>query len=277
MKHRLSATKQQKKSDEEINRLIEEIRLGERKLMRYVNHYVLNYDDITAGDKPSSVATSKSHELGTISPPMSPSTAPNRPLPLPPQEQLAEGKVTDNDDASIIAPPHLTSRTLPPTPTSATPPIQEQQQEQKKKKKDEDDDDDKEAEGEVEGKKGDLAPAVVVAAAAADWTVIQAQTADNNNRATVMDSQAFITSYKQKAKPGNAGEYDIDSGESSNSNSIKFEAHRDRRKSKINWNGLFGSKNIRAQITNDETSSFSSISNSQPSESPNPSVLSGKK
>ncbi|KAJ2359416.1 hypothetical protein GGF43_000035 [Coemansia sp. RSA 2618] len=111
----------------ELQRQRKELRAQERKLMRYIDHHVLDYDDViravTRGSvdgrnsRRASVADSKCEskpapahhvELGTISPPTSPDLAPNRPLPpLPPgAEQPKKSKPL----------PRVISGALPLTP-----------------------------------------------------------------------------------------------------------------------------------------------------------------
>ncbi|KAI8322998.1 hypothetical protein GQ54DRAFT_310480 [Martensiomyces pterosporus] len=264
MKDYLARTRQQpgdQQRDEEIRRLMEEIRLGERKLMKYVNHYILNYDDIinpdrgrtkppaaTAGsgeNKAAVVAQSrpraKHHELGTISPPMSPNTAPARPLPPTPTTPSTAaapeaGKATKEGDVDV--PPLFASGTLPPTPAAAS-----ASQQQKKHREE------------------------------AEWTVVRSQPEAAGNPEGVMDSRAFITSYKQKSD--NSSNSD-DNKEGEGGGGIKgasgsFEGLKEKRKSKLTWNGLFGGRNTKPN-SNDSTSTdysgYSSITNSQPSDSP---------
>ncbi|KAJ2654958.1 hypothetical protein IW148_006221 [Coemansia sp. RSA 1199] len=94
----------QRASGDEVQRLSKELRARERKLMRYIDHHVLDFDDVlqpsmiadNASDKrkPSGhieqgIADNASDrrkpnghiELGTVSPPISPDLGPNRPLP----------------------------------------------------------------------------------------------------------------------------------------------------------------------------------------------------
>ncbi|KAJ1828543.1 hypothetical protein LPJ70_007220, partial [Coemansia sp. RSA 2708] len=66
-------------------RLGRELRARERRLMRYVDHHVLDYDDVLRADARRKAELARNLELGTISPPISPDLAPDRPLPpLPP-------------------------------------------------------------------------------------------------------------------------------------------------------------------------------------------------
>ncbi|KAJ2264582.1 hypothetical protein EV176_006202 [Coemansia sp. RSA 451] len=71
------------RTGDESQRLSKELRARERKLMRYIDHHVLDFDDVV---KPSMITQDKrkanNHiELGTVSPPTSPDLAPDRPLP----------------------------------------------------------------------------------------------------------------------------------------------------------------------------------------------------
>ncbi|KAJ2789223.1 hypothetical protein H4R20_007219, partial [Coemansia guatemalensis] len=79
--------KQKQGEDEEAQKLHREVRARERKLLRIIDHYVLDFDDVVRGkgDEKSKASGSSSMELGTITPPVSPDMAPDRPLPpLPP-------------------------------------------------------------------------------------------------------------------------------------------------------------------------------------------------
>ncbi|KAJ2816422.1 hypothetical protein GGI24_005726 [Coemansia furcata] len=76
--------------EDDVRRLSDGIRASERRLMKYVDRYILSYDDVVES----------SRVLGTVSPPTSPGLAPNRPLPPTPT-------------------PHFVSGALPPTPPAA--------------------------------------------------------------------------------------------------------------------------------------------------------------
>ncbi|KAJ1940380.1 hypothetical protein EC988_007051 [Linderina pennispora] len=94
------------KRTQELARMRLAIANAERKLMKYINYYVLNYDDVIADTAPSTPKVA-SAELGVpLSPPTSPASgAPDRPLPPPPAVAVDIGK----------APPYV-SDALPPTP-----------------------------------------------------------------------------------------------------------------------------------------------------------------
>ncbi|KAJ2306198.1 hypothetical protein IWW52_006268, partial [Coemansia sp. RSA 2704] len=67
-------------------RLGRELRARERRLMRYVDHHVLDYDDVLRADARRKAELARNLELGTISPPISPDLAPDRALPPTPAE-----------------------------------------------------------------------------------------------------------------------------------------------------------------------------------------------
>ncbi|KAJ2884410.1 hypothetical protein H4R27_002124 [Coemansia aciculifera] len=92
----MKAQLSQARHDADIQRLSADIRASERRLMKHVDRHILSYDDVVEampGDH-------YSRALGTVSPPTSPSLAPDRPLPPTPT-------------------PHFASGALPPTPPTA--------------------------------------------------------------------------------------------------------------------------------------------------------------
>ncbi|KAJ2738689.1 hypothetical protein H4R23_000978 [Coemansia sp. Cherry 401B] len=105
-------------------RLGRELRARERRLMRYVDHHVLDYDDVLRADARRKAELARNLELGTISPPISPDLAPDRPLPpLPPgaEKHPAEKAQADRFHAPrpremAAGPPLYVSGALPPTP-----------------------------------------------------------------------------------------------------------------------------------------------------------------
>ncbi|KAJ2794379.1 hypothetical protein H4R21_005521, partial [Coemansia helicoidea] len=76
---------------EEAQQLGRELRARERRLMRLVDHYVLDYNDVVTADggvTEAALKTGGSLAMGTITPPVSPEMPPSRPLPpLPPPAQ----------------------------------------------------------------------------------------------------------------------------------------------------------------------------------------------
>ncbi|KAJ2850661.1 hypothetical protein IWW36_001705 [Coemansia brasiliensis] len=99
--------KHKQQGSEEFSRISRELRARERKLMRFIDHHVLNYDDVLLGKhragSNAKTVINRNVELGTISPPISPNIGPNRPLPpLPPG--------AEQQKKALMASP------LPPTP-----------------------------------------------------------------------------------------------------------------------------------------------------------------
>ncbi|KAJ2451074.1 hypothetical protein EV183_003846 [Coemansia sp. RSA 2336] len=107
LKQRLKARQQ---GSQEFAKISRELRARERKLMRFIDHHVLNYDDVLSKPKASAAKTviNRNVELGTISPPISPSIGPNRPLPpLPPG---AEQQMKHKANPLPPTPPELAAR-----------------------------------------------------------------------------------------------------------------------------------------------------------------------
>ncbi|KAJ2496397.1 hypothetical protein GGH96_005863 [Coemansia sp. RSA 1972] len=93
-----------RRTGDECQRLSKELRARERKLMRYIDHHVLDFDDVL---QPSMITTGKANgniELGTVSPPTSPDLAPDRPLPPLPCANIQPQK-----------PPPVPQKTMPRT------------------------------------------------------------------------------------------------------------------------------------------------------------------
>ncbi|KAJ1742778.1 hypothetical protein LPJ78_001059 [Coemansia sp. RSA 989] len=104
--------KAKQQGSQEFTKISRELRARERKLMRFIDHHVLNYDDVLSKPKATAAKTviSRNMELGTISPPISPNIGPNRPLPpLPPG---AEQKMQQKQKANPLppTPPELAAR-----------------------------------------------------------------------------------------------------------------------------------------------------------------------
>ncbi|KAJ2296498.1 hypothetical protein IWW55_005078 [Coemansia sp. RSA 2706] len=115
-------------------RLGRELRARERRLMRYVDHHVLDYDDVLRADARRKAELARNLELGTISPPISPDLAPDRPLPpLPPgaekhQAEKAQARKHQADKYQTEKPradKHQTDRFHAPRPRemAAGPPL----------------------------------------------------------------------------------------------------------------------------------------------------------
>ncbi|KAI7827908.1 hypothetical protein BX661DRAFT_198469 [Kickxella alabastrina] len=129
-----AAPSEQRTSD--YHKVTAEIRSRERKLMKYINHYTLNYYDVVSDRQADEVPVKRTDkslapepptqiELGTISPPMSPATmvSPSvlQPLGVAPTGLGAKRQAHIN----IEVPPHFASGSLPPTPTTIDSPVSE--------------------------------------------------------------------------------------------------------------------------------------------------------
>ncbi|KAJ2743067.1 hypothetical protein GGI20_004033 [Coemansia sp. BCRC 34301] len=90
----------QARHEVDFQRLSAEIRASERRLMKYVDRYILSYDDVVESAAPGHC----NRVLGTASPPTSPSAAPVPDRPLPPTPAPT---------------PRFVSGALPPPPPGA--------------------------------------------------------------------------------------------------------------------------------------------------------------
>ncbi|KAJ1934295.1 hypothetical protein GGF37_006419 [Kickxella alabastrina] len=211
-----AAPSEQRTSD--YHKVTAEIRSRERKLMKYINHYTLNYYDVVSDRQADEVPVKRTDkslapepptqiELGTISPPMSPATmvSPSvlQPLGVAPTGLGAKRQAHIN----IEVPPHFASGSLPPTPTTIDSPVSEHTPV-------------------MHTQISFLSPPLQ----------LQLQ-----QREPALGSQAFINSYKMDTKYQNA---DRNVGSSDNS-STEFRKES-KSKSKLTWGGLFGSKNARS-------------------------------
>ncbi|KAJ1880089.1 hypothetical protein LPJ57_002461 [Coemansia sp. RSA 486] len=214
---------------EDYQRVTTEIRARERKLMKYVNHYILSFDDVLLSDQQyqeqeqqqsrhQKHVQNRSMELGTISPPMSPGNNAVGKAQQPPQQKLANGlsamhaanqKGLSNKrlaNINIEVPPRFASGSLPPTPTTLDTP------------------------------KESASPGSLTAA---DYSPSPSPS-PLQHPSPSLGSQAFINSYKQNVRYQNAG-----SNASSLTNS-SADLRKEKSKSKLIWGGLFGSKNVRS-------------------------------
>ncbi|KAJ2082138.1 hypothetical protein H4R24_001834 [Coemansia sp. RSA 988] len=128
--------KQKQGEEEEAQKLHREVRARERKLLRFIDHYVLDYDDVVRSKEDESKAAGSSMELGTITPPVSPDMTPDRPLPpLPPgaEEEKQNLAVEETEKKLAIqakkqrmvgeqSPQELPQRAQPPTKQLPPPP-----------------------------------------------------------------------------------------------------------------------------------------------------------
>ncbi|KAJ2048733.1 hypothetical protein GGI08_005917 [Coemansia sp. S2] len=83
----------------DIQRLSADIRASERRLMKHVDRHILSYDDVVEAMVPGN----HSRALGTVSPPTSPSLAPDRPLPPTPTPLFASGALPPTPPAAAAA------------------------------------------------------------------------------------------------------------------------------------------------------------------------------
>ncbi|KAJ2222961.1 hypothetical protein IWW45_008467 [Coemansia sp. RSA 485] len=197
--------------------------------MKYVNHYILSFDDVLLSDQQyqeqeqqqsrhQKHVQNRSMELGTISPPMSPGNNAVGKAQQPPQQKLANGlsamhaanqKGLSNKrlaNINIEVPPRFASGSLPPTPTTLDTP------------------------------KESASPGSLTAA---DYSPSPSPS-PLQHPSPSLGSQAFINSYKQNVRYQNAG-----SNASSLTNS-SADLRKEKSKSKLIWGGLFGSKNVRS-------------------------------
>ncbi|KAJ2724028.1 hypothetical protein GGI07_002233 [Coemansia sp. Benny D115] len=118
--------------NEDYQRVTAEIRARERKLLKYINHYILSYDDVLkmeremAGGgalqkniKSPQRPIARDAQLGTLSPPMSPVAHAQQ----PPSSGRLAGKQLAHISVIAEEPPRFTSGSLPPTPTTLDTPV----------------------------------------------------------------------------------------------------------------------------------------------------------
>ncbi|KAJ1889248.1 hypothetical protein LPJ66_008135 [Kickxella alabastrina] len=211
-----AAPSEQRTSD--YHKVIAEIRSRERKLMKYINHYTLNYYDVVSDKQADEIPVKRNEkslvpepptqiELGTISPPMSPATmvSPSvlQPLGIAPTG-LGEKRQAH---INIEVPPRFASGSLPPTPTTIDSPVSEN---------------------------------TPVMHTQISFLLPPLQL-HLQQREPALGSQAFINSYKMDTKYQNADR----NGGSSDNSSTEFRKES-KSKSKLTWGGLFGSKNARS-------------------------------
>ncbi|KAJ2231786.1 hypothetical protein GGF40_000776 [Coemansia sp. RSA 1286] len=227
---------------EDYQRVTTEIRARERKLMKYVNHYILSFDDVLLSEQQyqeqqqqqsrhQKHVQNRSMELGTISPPMSPGNSTVGKAQQPPQQKLVNGisamhaanqKGLSNKrlaNINIEVPPRFASGSLPPTPTTSDTPKES-------------------------SSPGSLA--------AADYSPSPSPL---QHPSPSLGSQAFINSYKQNVRYQNAG-----SNASSLTNS-SADLRKEKSKSKLIWGGLFGSKNVRSATDDSDAQAMSAFAN----------------
>ncbi|KAJ2551593.1 hypothetical protein EV175_003632 [Coemansia sp. RSA 1933] len=221
-----------------ITALKDDIVGRERRLLRYINHYILDYDDVVSPRRRTSVV------LGTLSPPLSPELSPSRPLRKP-----ASLSVLLTEEPPIFA-----SGSLPPTPTTRG----------------------NSDESFGESKVSVVAESRIPRPISKDTVreTRRASRADTGKRATrvrfaginadnkpALDSQSFINSYKTNARYAAAAEAaaasppitaaastkDLPKAPSSSSSSGGGGGGGIAKmtKGRLIWTGLFGSKNVR--------------------------------
>ncbi|KAJ2493052.1 hypothetical protein IWW37_000879 [Coemansia sp. RSA 2050] len=98
----------QAKREGDILRLGADIRALEHRLMKHIDRHILSYDDVIEPIMPGD----HSRVLGTVSPPTSPSLAPNRPLPPTPAPRFASGALPPTPSAAPAAIAVLGSQAL---------------------------------------------------------------------------------------------------------------------------------------------------------------------
>ncbi|KAJ1862991.1 hypothetical protein LPJ73_000630 [Coemansia sp. RSA 2703] len=194
---------------DDYHKVTAEIRARERKMMRYVDHYILCFDDVLLPEHEYQVRQQKyelkhvsSSELGTISPPMSPANAAGpralSPQLLPPSGIPSLGSKGMGPkrpvNFNIDVPPRFASGSLPPTPTTLDTP--------------------------VESHSPSLSP--------------------QQAASPPLGSQAFINSYKQNVR------YQQASSIANSLTNSSVDLRKEKPKHKPLWGGLFGSKNVRA-------------------------------
>ncbi|KAJ2885314.1 hypothetical protein FB639_001798 [Coemansia asiatica] len=226
---------------EDYQRVTLEIRARERKLMKYVNHYILNFDDVLLPDQQYQeqqsryqkqyLQQSRDMELGTISPPMSPGNIISE-AQQPPQIAIsgisavrhaagAKGLSAKRlANINIEVPPRFASGSLPPTPTTLDTP------------------------------KESSTPGSFATDHSPSPTPSPLPQPSPS-----LGSQAFINSYKQNARYQRTG-----SNASSLTNS-SADLRKEKSKSKHIWGGLFGSKNVRSATDDSDAPAVSAFAN----------------
>ncbi|KAJ2520426.1 hypothetical protein H4217_002044 [Coemansia sp. RSA 1939] len=200
----------------------------EKRLLRYINHYILDYDDVLSARSKHSVL------LGALSPPLSPELQPAKSLKNPPLAPLNVTLLTEE-------PPNFASGSLPPTPTTRG------------------------DSGESFGNPREAAepakrvshiprPVSKDADAAGGMTVTaRVRFAGVGDNKPALDSQSFINSYRANARYAAAAAGTmVDAARTKNlpgvpqdtENKVK-EQPRTKTKGRLMWAGLFGSKNVR--------------------------------
>ncbi|KAJ2609210.1 hypothetical protein H4S08_004145 [Coemansia sp. RSA 1365] len=211
-------TQKQKLGEDETQKLHQEVRARERKLLRIIDQYVLDYDDVVRvkKDERHRASGNSSVELGTITPPVSPDMMPDRPLPPLPrgaeeekqrvaaaeadqQKRLAEAekklavqakkqRMGAEQSAEPAQRTQPQTKQLPPPPPKA-------------------------------GNLGELRR--------------------NNTTAAALDSQGFINSYKKHERYAN----------SDARRDVNGEPQEKPKGRQLLWAGLFGSRNVRPLTT----------------------------
>ncbi|KAJ1792404.1 hypothetical protein LPJ59_004846 [Coemansia sp. RSA 2399] len=198
----------------------------EKRLLRYINHYILDYDDVLAARRRPSLV------LGTLSPPVSPGLQQSRSLKNPGSLNVFQSE----------QPPNFASGSLPPTPTT-------------RGNSDESIDETQTTESQIprpisKGTANALSRTSTGNISKEKTTRVRFAGIANNKPA--LDSQSFINSYKTNARyaaaaaaaaspPITATPKDLPETPPNNGSGNKVKMTKGR----LMWAGLFGSKNVR--------------------------------
>ncbi|PIA15705.1 hypothetical protein COEREDRAFT_102753 [Coemansia reversa NRRL 1564] len=206
--------KQKLGEEEEAQKLHREVRARERKLLRIIDQYILDYDDVVRvkKDEKHKASGNSSVELGTITPPVSPDMMPDRPLPpLPPgaEEEKQRMAAAEVDQQKRLAEAEKKLAIQAKKQRMGAGQLAESAQRTQPQSK-------------------QLPPPPPKAG---NLDVVRR----NNSTAAALDSQGFINSYKKHERYANSDARRDVSGETQEKPKAR----------QLLWTGLFGSRNVR--------------------------------